>query len=199
MRFDSAVSPLGAAGASALSLRGRRLASNPFPLRPNAKAHTFLLDHAELEAFPLKTWTRITARCLRTAVPDLLRHGDTLGFLPLRAAIAQYAGLMRGVQCTAEQVVITSGTQSSLDLVARLLLDPRDRVWVEDPCYSAVSSLLRGSGADVIGVPVDEQGIDCDAGCRRARLAKLACVTPGCHFPLGMTMSLQRRLALLEW
>jgi GntR family transcriptional regulator/MocR family aminotransferase len=187
------------AEAPSLSLRGRRLAGNPFPLRMAANTHTFRLDRAALEAFPIKTWSRITARCLRTAVPDLLTHGDTLGFQPLRAAIAQYLAAERGVPCTADQVVITSGTQSSLDLIARLVLDPRDRVWVEDPCYTAVSSLLRGLGAEVIGIPVDEAGIDCEAGRRRARLAKLACVTPGCHFPLGVILSLQRRLALLEW
>jgi len=209
VRQMAVVTPLGPAATRArprapvavpsLSVRGQRLANNPFPLRPTARPHTFRLDHAALEAFPLKTWSRIVARCLRTAVPDLLEHGDTLGFPPLRAAIAQYVGLTRGVQCTAEQVVVTSGTQASLDLIARLVLDPRDRAWVEDPCYSAISSLLRGSGVEVIGVPVDEAGIDCEAGRRRARLAKLACVTPGCHFPLGMTLSLQRRLALLEW
>jgi GntR family transcriptional regulator / MocR family aminotransferase len=181
-----------------LSMRGRRLVSHPFPFRM-ASAQIFRLDNAALEAFPIKTWSRITARCLRTAVPGLLTHGNTLGFLPLRAAIAEYIGLTRGVQCTADEVVITSGTQASLDLIARLVLDPRDRVWVEDPCYTAVVSLLRGSGAEVIGVPVDDAGIDCEAGRRRARMAKLACVTPGCHFPLGVTLSLQRRLALLEW
>ena len=182
-----------------LSLAGRRLVSHPFPIRLAAHTHTFRLDNAALEAFPLKTWSRITARCLRTASPGLLTHGETLGFQPLRSAIAQYLASERGVPCTADQVVITSGTQSSLDLIARLVLDPRDRVWVEDPCYTAVSSLLRGAGAEVIGVPVDEAGIDCEAGRRRARVAKLACVTPGCHFPLGVTLSLQRRLALLEW
>lgn len=189
-----------AVAAPTLSVQGRRLASNPFPLRGAGRTpHTFRLDHAALDAFPIKTWSRITARCLRAAVPSLLTHGDTLGYRPLREAIARDVGLTRGVQCTAEQVVITSGTQASLDLIARLVLDPRDRVWVEDPCYTAVSSLLRGAGAEVIGVPVDESGIDCEAGRRRSRLAKLACVTPGCHFPLGMTLSLQRRLALLEW
>ena len=182
-----------------LSVRGQRLVSHPFPLRTGAKTHTFRLDNAALEEFPIKTWSRITVRCLRTAVPRLLAHGDTLGFRPLRAAIAQYVGSTRGVQCTEEQVVITSGTQSSLDLIARLVLDPRDRVWVEDPCYTAVSSLLRGAGAEVVGIPVDGSGIECETGRRRARMAKLACVTPGCHFPLGMTLSLQRRLALLEW
>jgi GntR family transcriptional regulator / MocR family aminotransferase len=182
-----------------LSARGRRLVSNPFPLRLPVKTHTFRLDMAALEAFPIKTWSRIAARCLRTGVPSLLTHGETLGFRPLRAAIAQYVGLTRGVQCTADEVVITSGTQASLDLIARLVLDPGDRVWVEDPCYSAIPALLRAVGAEVVGVPVDEAGLDCEAGRRRARAAKLACVTPGCHFPLGVTLSLPRRLALLEW
>jgi len=187
------------APAPSLSVRGRRLMSNPFPLRLPAGTHTFRLDMAALEAFPLKTWSRISARCLRTGGPGLLRHGETLGFRPLRAAIADYVGLTRGVQCTPDEVVVTSGTQASLDLVARLVLDPGDRVWVEDPCYTAVPALLRAVGAEVVGVPVDGAGIDCEAGRRRARVAKLACVTPGCHFPLGVTLSLQRRLALLEW
>jgi GntR family transcriptional regulator / MocR family aminotransferase len=182
-----------------LSVRGQRLVSHPFPLRITGRTHTFRLDMAALEAFPIRTWSRITARCLRTGVPGLLTHGETPGFLPLRAAIAQYVGLTRGVQCSADEVVITSGTQASLDLIARLVLDPGDRVWVEDPCYTAIPALLKAVGAEVVGVPVDEAGIDCDAGRRRARAAKLACVTPGCHFPLGATLSLQRRLALLEW
>jgi GntR family transcriptional regulator/MocR family aminotransferase len=182
-----------------LSVRGRRLVSNPFPLRLPAGTHTFRLDMAALEAFPIKTWSRISARCLRDGVPRLLTHGDTLGFPPLRAAIAHYVGLTRGVLCTPEEVVITSGTQASLDLIARLVLDPGDRVWVEDPCYTAIPALLRAVGAEVIGVPVDDGGIDCEAGRRRARVAKLACVTPACHFPLGVTLSLQRRLTLLEW
>ncbi|HEY1892730.1 MAG TPA: PLP-dependent aminotransferase family protein [Steroidobacteraceae bacterium] len=182
-----------------LSLRGRQLVSHPFPLKLPPGTHTFRLDMAALEAFPIKTWSRISARCLRSGVPRLLAHGDTLGFPPLRAAIAQYVGLTRGVLCTPDEVVVTSGTQASLDLIARLVLDPGDRVWVEDPCYTAIPALLRALGAEVIGVPVDESGIDCEAGRRRARLAKLACVTPACHFPLGVTLSLQRRLALLEW
>lgn len=188
-----------APAAPSLSVRGRRLLSNPFPLRLPASTHTFRLDMAALEAFPIKTWSRISARCLRSGVPALLRHGEALGFRPLRAAIAQYVGLTRGVQCTPDEVVVTSGTQASLDLIARLVLDPGDRVWVEDPCYTAIPALLRAVGAEVIGVPVDEAGIHCEAGRRRARSAKLACVTPGCHFPLGVTLSLQRRLALLEW
>lgn len=187
----------------ALSARGRRLASHPFLptwIRPNAVANVLLPDMAALEAFPLRTWSRITARCLRRAAADRLLHHGSVGGLPaLREAIAAHASLTRGVKCTADQVVITAGTQQSLDLIARLVLDEGDRVWLEDPGYPAITALLRALGAQVIGVPVDEEGIDCAAGCRRARLAKLAYVTPSCQFPLGSTMSLQRRLDLLRW
>jgi len=189
--------------APSLSVRGRRLASNPFRLPwagHDPHELTFLADTAALEAFPIRTWSRITARCLRRAAADrLLNHGSVLGLPALRQAIAAQAGLMRGVKCSAEQVVITAGTQQSLDVIARLVLDDGDKVWMEDPGYVAVTRLLRASGAQVIGVPVDEEGIDCAAGARRARLARLAYVTPSCQFPLGNTMSLQRRLDLLRW
>ncbi len=145
-----------------------------------------------------RCWGRLAARRLRRA-PELLSHGETLGFRPLREAIAGYVGLTRGVKCSAEQVLITTGTQQSLDLIARLVLDPGERVWMEDPGYPAVASLLRALGAHVVGVPVDEEGIDCDAGRRRARQARLAYVTPGCQFPLSGTMSLARRWSLLRW
>lgn len=189
--------------APSLSTRGRRLASHPFLpswARQSPGPTTLLPDLAALDAFPLRTWSRISARCLRRAAADgLLHHGPVLGLSALREAIAAHAGLTRGVKCTADQVVITAGTQQSLDLIARLVLDEGDRVWLEDPGYPAIAALLRALGAQVIGVPVDEEGIDCAAGCRRARLAKLAYVTPSCQFPLGSAMSLQRRLDLLRW
>jgi GntR family transcriptional regulator / MocR family aminotransferase len=183
-----------------LSTRGRLLADNRFPqLCFNRDVETFRLDRPALEAFPIKLWTRIAARRLRKAVPGLLTWGEALGFRPLRETIADYIGLTRAVKCTADQVVITTGTQQSLDLIARLLLDRGDRAWVEDPGYAAATVLLRASGAEVTGVPVDSEGIDCGAVRRGSQLARLAYVTPGCQFPLGATMSLQRRLALLRW
>jgi GntR family transcriptional regulator/MocR family aminotransferase len=185
---------------AALSSSGRRLAGNRFPrLWSNLGVETFRLDRPALDAFPIKTWSRIAARRLRTAAPELLGAGETLGFRPLREAIASYVTLTRAVKCTADEVVITTGTQQSLDLITRLVLDPGDRAWVEDPGYAGATVLLRALGAEVIGVPVDAEGIDCEAGWRRGRLARLAYVTPGCQFPLGATMSLPRRLALLRW
>jgi GntR family transcriptional regulator/MocR family aminotransferase len=184
-----------------LSARGRRLSGHPFPrLWSNYRVEAFRLDRPALDCFPMRVWSRIAARHLRHATATgLLSAGETLGFRPLREAIAGYIGASRGVRCTAEQILITSGTQQSLDLIARLVLDAGDRVWMEDPGYAAATSLLRALGAAVIGVPVDAQGMDCEAARRRGRSARLAYVTASCQFPLGVALSLQRRLALLRW
>jgi GntR family transcriptional regulator / MocR family aminotransferase len=183
-----------------LSSRGRSLAQQCFPkLWSNRSVATFRLDCPALEVFPLQTWSRIAARRLRNSRSELLSHGNTLGFKPLREAIASYVGSTRGIKCSADEVVITSGTQQSLDLVARLLLDRGDPVWVEDPGYSAVSILLRAVGAEVVGIPVDAEGLQWATGRRRHRCARMIYVTPGCQFPLGVTMSLPRRRALIEW
>ena len=192
MRFAGSQMPL--------SKRGQCLAQRPYPkLRSNRSAETFHLDQPALDLFPLKTWSRIAARRLRRSRPELLLHGDGLGFPPLRAAIAGHVASTRGVRCSAEQIVITSGTQQSLDLMARLLLDPGDPVWVEDPAYPGASVLFRAVGAEVIGIPVDGEGLHWAGGRNRRRAGRMVYVTPGCQFPLGITMSLPRRRALLEW
>jgi GntR family transcriptional regulator / MocR family aminotransferase len=183
-----------------LSTRGRRLADNPFPrLWSNLDVESFRLDRPALNAFPVRLWSRLSARRLRGPVTRLLGADEALGFRPLREAIAATITRERGVSCTAEEIAITGGTQPSLDLMARLLLDPGDCVWMEDPGYAALTCLLRAHGAQVAGVPVDAEGLDCEAGRRRAPQARLACVTPGSQFPLGCTMSLLRRRALLQW
>ena len=183
-----------------LSARGRALAGNPFPqLWSKRGVETFQLDRPALDAFPIKLWGRLAARRMRQAIPGLLSSTGIFGYRPLREAIADYVGLKRGVRCTAKEVLITTGTQQSLDLIARLTLDRGDQAWMEDPGYSGATSLLRALGAQVVGIPVDEEGIDVEAGQKRNRQAKLAYVTPSCQFPLGLTMSLKRRLALLRW
>lgn len=184
-----------------LSTRGRLLAAHSVPKLSSSHAGAaFRLDQAALEIFPLETWNRLAAdRTRRGRNPEWVTHGEPLGFRPLRAALADYVSRARGVRCEADQVVVTSGTQHSLDLVARLLLDPGDEVWMEDPGYAPASSLLRSHGAKVIGVPVDAEGIDCDAGRVRSPLARLAYVTAACQFPFGMPLSRERRLKLIQW
>jgi GntR family transcriptional regulator/MocR family aminotransferase len=113
--------------------------------------------------------------------------------------IAGYLGSVRAVKCDPEQVIIVSGSQQALDLTARVLLDPGEDVLIEDPCYPGARGALLGAGAHLIPVPVDKEGMDIIAGMARSATARMAYVTPSHQYPLGVTMSLARRLALLEW
>jgi GntR family transcriptional regulator/MocR family aminotransferase len=114
-------------------------------------------------------------------------------------AIAEYLGSSRGVKCSADQIAIVSGVQQALDLLARCLLKPADPVWMEDPGYFGATLAFRNAAAKIIPVPVDQEGISVAAGRRLCARAKAAYVTPGHQFPLGTTMSLERRLALIAW
>jgi GntR family transcriptional regulator/MocR family aminotransferase len=129
----------------------------------------------------------------------MLAYGDPEGYGPLREAIAGHVAASRGVECEPEQVVVTSGSQHGLDLAARILLDPDDLAWIEDPSDTAARAALLGAGARLVPVPVDGEGLDVRAGREARPRARLAYVTPSDQYPLGVTMSLRRRLELLEW
>jgi len=146
--------------------------------------------------FPYQSWRRLLARQLRPAAVGSGAYGDPAGHAGLRLAIARHIGLARGVQAGAEVVVVTNGTQQAVDLVARVLLAPGDRVAVESPGYGPPRRLLASLGAEVVGVPVDDHGLVVEAIPPRTRLVY---VTPSHQFPLGVAMSLPRRLALLAW
>lgn len=152
-----------------------------------------------LDAFPAKVWSHLVARQWRRPAPTLLTYGDAQGYWPLRQAITEYLGAARGVRCTAEQVLITAGSQHALDLVAQTLLDPGDPVWIEDPGYRGARAALLGVGAQLIPIPVDEEGLCVEMGAAQAPHARLVYVTPSHQYPTGVTMSVGRRLALLEW
>ncbi|MBO0778287.1 MAG: PLP-dependent aminotransferase family protein [Ktedonobacteraceae bacterium] len=152
-----------------------------------------------LDAFPFKVWSRLVSRRWRQIPQDLLRLGETTGYQPLRQAIAEHLSAVRGVQCEAEQVLIVSGSQQGIDVTLRMLLQPGEQVWMEEPGYPGAREALLAAKAQIIPVPVDGQGLDVAAGIKRASQARLAYVTPSHHFPLGVTMSLARRLALLDW
>jgi GntR family transcriptional regulator/MocR family aminotransferase len=147
----------------------------------------------------MDVWTRIAARRVRAAQRLRLADGDAQGFRPLREEIALRLGASRGVACTAEDIVILASVQQALDLAARLLLDPGDAVWVEEPGYPPARFVLEAAGARLIGVRVDRHGINPDCGERACRDARLAVVTPARQAPLGMPMALERRLTLLRW
>ena len=151
-----------------------------------------------LDAFPQKLWAQIVARRVRHSLPHLFVYQDPAGYRPLREAIASHLGMTRGVRCTADQVLIVAGAQGGFDLAARLLLDPGDAAWIEDPAYPGARGALLGAGAQLVPVPVDREGLVVAAGIARCPHARFASVTPS-HHPLGVTLSLARRLALLQW
>ena len=112
-----------------------------------------------IDLFPVNLWSRVAGRVLRRAPRSLYGQGDARGYLPLRRAIAEYVGAARGVRCDAGQIIVTSGAQQGLDVVARMLLDHGDAVWMEDPGYPGARFALRAAGAQVVPVPVDRDGL----------------------------------------
>jgi GntR family transcriptional regulator/MocR family aminotransferase len=180
-----------------LSRRATLLADlRPRSWRLPGQPRAFRAGTPAVDLFPVRLWSRLTARRLRSASAGQFDYGE---WPPLRHAIAGYLQRARATRCDAAQVVIVSGAQGGLDLLARLLLDPGDRVWMEEPGYVGAHGALVGAGACVVPVPVDADGLDVEAGVRRALGARLAYVTPSHQFPLGVVMSLPRRLALLKW
>jgi GntR family transcriptional regulator/MocR family aminotransferase len=180
------------------ALRGRKLwdgfrLGNPFARPARFDFRTGIPDGA---LFPFASWRRAMARQLRSDAATAGIYADPAGHLGLREAIARHIGVARGVTATADDITITNGTQQAIDVLARALLAPGDRVAVEDPGYPPPRLLFQSLGARVTGVPVDRQGLVVDALPRHARLVY---VTPSHQYPLGMPMALPRRLALLAW
>lgn len=152
-----------------------------------------------VEEFPFELWARIALKLQRNPPRKMLGYGDPQGYRPLREAVAAHLASARGVRCTPEQVVVTAGAQQALDLTARIFITAGDAVLIEDPCYPEARGIFEAAGADIIPVAVDSEGIDL-AGFRSLSVkAKLVYVTPSHQYPLGVTMSLARRLALIEW
>jgi GntR family transcriptional regulator / MocR family aminotransferase len=152
-----------------------------------------------LDAFPLHIWSRLTAKRWRRLCAQELDYDTPAGYHPLRQAIADYVATVRGVRCTYEQVLIVSGSQQALDLTIRVLLHPGDAVWIEEPGSLSARSALQARGARVVPVPVDAEGLNVSAGRATEAIARFVYVSPSHQYPLGVTMSLARRLELLEW
>jgi GntR family transcriptional regulator / MocR family aminotransferase len=158
----------------------------------------FGFDRSFGQIFPYDIWRRLLARYLAADDAILARYGSTAGFYPLRAALADYLARERGVRCTPEQVVIVSGAQQMLDILARLLLNWGDEALVETPGYTVAYDLLRLYGARLVGLPVDDAGFPVERIPPNSQ-ARLIFVTPTHQFPRGGAMSLARRLRLLAW
>lgn len=180
-----------------LSSYAKRL--EPFRSAPEHPVRAFRANQCALDLFPTALWAQVAASRLRRASTTLLSGGEPLGYRPLREAVAEYLNTSRGVICSAEQVLIVSGAQEGFDRTARLLLNEGDCAWMEEPGYPGATAVLRAVGAKTRSIPVDNEGLDFESKVGRGSRPKLVYVTPSHQFPLGVTMSLRRRLALLEW
>jgi GntR family transcriptional regulator/MocR family aminotransferase len=159
----------------------------------------FRIGAPAISEFPSEVWGRIAAGRAHNFRSWLYNEADRRGYQPLREAIAEYLSTSRGVRCTAEQIVLVSGIQQALDLLARLLLNKGDSIWMEDPGYFGARIAFDNVGARMVPVPINEEGLSVSAGIKMCPDAKGAYVTPAHQFPLGVTMSLERRMALLRW
>jgi GntR family transcriptional regulator / MocR family aminotransferase len=152
-----------------------------------------------VDEFPFEIWSRIANKVTRNPSKKMLGYGDSQGFLLLREAVASHLKSARGVNCTAEQIIITSGAQQALDLTARIFLSEKDAILIENPCYLEARNSFAATGAKVFAVDVDEEGFSSAKIPKAGENAKLVYITPSHQYPLGATMSLPRRLALIEW
>ncbi|WP_425407248.1 PLP-dependent aminotransferase family protein [Hwanghaeella sp.] len=180
-----------------LSRRGTQLAG--LRRRRTRRGLAFAPGVPELRNFPFDIWARLMARAWRRPPMDLMANTEPAGYMPLRRAIADYVRTARGVRCEVEQVIIVSGAQQAIGLAAHVLLDEGDRALVEDPGYPGVRGALMAAGVTAVPTPVDGEGLDIVTGEAKAPDARFVCVAPSHQYPLGVTMSLARRLALLDW
>ena len=189
------------APARVLSARGQAIASMLLPASVNTESapRAFRPGVPALDAFPAELWGRLVARHWRSSSPRSLAYGHSAGYRPLREALASYIAAARGVRCTAEEILIVGGAQQALDIATRVLLDPGDRVWLEDPGYVGARAAFMAAGARIVPVPVDASGLDVAEGERLAPEARMAFVSPSHQHPLGATMPNARRAALLDW
>lgn len=157
----------------------------PFP-------YAFAAGSPELRAFPHEQWRRIAARQQKLHGNALMRYGDPQGWLPLRQALSTYLGQARGVRCKPEQLIVLTSSQQALQMLALLLLDSGEEVWMENPGYPGARHAFQSAGARVTGVAVDAQGALPGDGAPR-----LIYLTPSHQYPLGSALSLERRLAWL--
>jgi GntR family transcriptional regulator/MocR family aminotransferase len=203
--FVSAALPDDALGSIPLARQGTRSAparrvarSVPRPLDEGG-LRPFRVSLAALDQFPHATWSRLVARHAHALTPRHMAYGDPAGVGALRVAIAEHLRTARAVRCEAEQVLIVSGSQAALRLCGTVLLGRGDRVAVEEPGYPGARAALAASGAELVTVPVDDEGLDIDTlGALGARV-RAAYVTPSHQYPLGASMSAARRMAVLDW
>jgi GntR family transcriptional regulator/MocR family aminotransferase len=153
----------------------------------------------DLDEFPLKTWLKINNQTSQKISNIHLGYGDAAGYKPLREEISAYLRTYRGVNCTAEQIIIVNGSQQGLDLVMRVLLNQNDAVWLEDPGYFGARASMLFAGAKIFPSPLDNDGLNIEYSSGKYPVPKLIYTTPSHQFPLGLTMSISRRIQILQY
>src|SRR6266567_5155874 len=159
----------------------------------------FRVSLPALDHFPVGVWSKLVARHSRRSPMGTMAYGNAMGHLPFREAIAEYLGAARGVRCQSSQILVTTGSQQALQLSAQVLLDPKDRVWLEEPGYPGARQAFMTAGAQLIPVPVDHDGMNIKEIIRRGSDVRAVYVTPSHQYPMGLTMSATRRMLLLNW
>jgi GntR family transcriptional regulator/MocR family aminotransferase len=159
----------------------------------------FRVSLPALDRFPVGTWSKLVTRHSRALHWKTMAYGDAMGYAPFREAVAQYLSTVRGVHCQASQILVTTGSQQGLQICAHVLLDQGDSVAVEDPGYPGARQAFLASGAQLTGVPVDEEGMQVEELLRRQAGVRAVYITPSHQYPLGVTMSASRRMQLLNW
>ena len=152
-----------------------------------------------VDQFPHAIWSKMVNRHARHPPKEMMTYGDPLGYMPFREAIAEYLSTSRAVRCDASRILVTTGSQTALQLCANVLIDAKQSTWMEEPGYFGAQKVLLAAGARIIPVPVDQEGLDVAKGMRLARKARSAFITPSHQFPLGTVMSAARRMQLLNW
>lgn len=188
----------GLPGNSKVSRRGE-LVRSVWPTIRRGSCVPFATEPIAADRFPVEMWARLCALHFRNAKPRDLGYGELAGYRPLRDAIALHLLESRGIRCSGEQVMIVSGFQQALDLTCRVLLDPGDQVAVEDPCYAGTRAAMLAASAVVVPIPVDAEGLQVERIASRRAPPRLAYTTPSHQYPLGVALSLRRRLSLLDW
>lgn len=159
---------------------------------------SFCVGVPDLAAFPHKIWQRIQQKLNKNS-EDFMAYGDEAGFWPLRQAISQYLQHSRAVRCHPRQVLITAGAQQALDLCMRVLLKEQDIVAVESPGYRGVMRALKQADKKHLPCPVDQDGIDLQTIFNSTTTPRLVYTTPANQYPMGEVLSLERKMALLNW
>lgn len=178
-----------------LSKRGEILGKQPIH-HGTPGQNAFHPGMPDAPTFPYKEWSKILSRQANEHGAKLFGTYHVVGFPQLRESIATYLGMSRGVRCTPDQVVITTGAQAAFDLLSRLLLDPGDQVWMEEPGYFGAQAAFSVAGGELHALQVDEFGWNFQLP--GALKPRIICVTPACQHPFGITMTIEERVRLLD-